>query len=900
MASGTITGSGSWIKLKITWSSTAGTGGSKVNASLIAQNVDYSYWYATVGNGYYLTINGDKKTGDTAKLSTVTNGSSTLLTHSVWVAYTGEKSITLSGYANMNNITNTTTGNAVGTRSVSGTAVLDKIGSVPTMGKVTAPVASTISETTPTIIVKWEKATSYDDKCIYSVGVSINGGAYTWYYPDSNINTTSYTYTLTTKTQGTTYQFAVAAENDVGWSTYEYSGVVTLNSLSPPTIGSLSTYNPYVTSTLSVPLSGGSQSNGNSFKRVAALYHGSTELATYTPSGNENTTASITVPVENYLKALGATKYSDTFTIVAWIQNSNGSKSETVSKNFTVNINSDGGATPKLNAPVISGGLTGYSSTCFIVGKHDLKVTSGTATARRATTDTTLTYSISCTGYSAVNSNSATFSAPTTGNKTITVTVTDSRGLSTSQTVYRRFQTWSKPTVTISSAERDETTPSTIKVTYKMQYTPIYDTYGSDGNTAGTDINGIATQQYTTLTSYTNCTSPLSITGTNTETGYTVTVRVLDKIDSTAYGTASRFVGTVDKYIAYRSDSIGFGCIPASAYRLDIKGAIRVYDVNGNVKINSGNIYTSGNVCIPNSKYIYSYRADGTSHPLLTMGSADNVVLNYVGYRDKIGMTNIYGNTLNLSSNNTIVTNKSIEVNGQVFGKGYGHIIGANRINQTWIGYYPTYTDAVNSTSRYGFIGYSSANNNVLQIVNERTSAITLKTYVDGEANAGVTINHNALYPDTDDTRTCGHSSYRWKTVYATNGTINTSDRTHKKNIQELNDKYVQLFYRLMPVSFQFNYVHSDRTHIGFISQDVEEVMKELGISDLEFAGFCKDVKQIYNEETDTWEDVKDSNGNPVYIYSLRYQEFIALNTYMIQKQQLEINELKQLVKGGE
>lgn len=43
--------------------------------------------------------------------------------------------------------------------------------------------------------------------------------------------------------------------------------------------------------------------------------------------------------------------------------------------------------------------------------------------------------------------------------------------------------------------------------------------------------------------------------------------------------------------------------------------------------------------------------------------------------------------------------------------------------------------------------------------------------------------------------------------------------------------------------------------------------MKEAGIGDLEFAGFVKD---------------KDEDGNDMYM--LRYEEFIAMNTLVIQK----------------
>ena len=62
--------------------------------------------------------------------------------------------------------------------------------------------------------------------------------------------------------------------------------------------------------------------------------------------------------------------------------------------------------------------------------------------------------------------------------------------------------------------------------------------------------------------------------------------------------------------------------------------------------------------------------------------------------------------------------------------------------------------------------------------------------------------------------------------------------------------------------------------------------MFEVGITDLDFAGFCKDIKQeFYLDENgnECSKNVYDEDGNPVYEYSLRYDEFIALNTHMIQ-----------------
>lgn len=136
-----------------------------------------------------------------------------------------------------------------------------------------------------------------------------------------------------------------------------------------------------------------------------------------------------------------------------------------------------------------------------------------------------------------------------------------------------------------------------------------------------------------------------------------------------------------------------------------------------------------------------------------------------------------------------------------------------------------------------------------------------------------------------------GSGSYRWKQLFATTATISTSDRNLKKDIYQLTDTHLHFFLKLQPVSFLFKDGESGRTHIGFIAQDVEQAMSECGLTDLDFAGFCKDQKvEVFFEEDENGDKIEkerpilDENGNPEYIYSLRYEEFIALNTYVIQE----------------
>lgn len=147
-----------------------------------------------------------------------------------------------------------------------------------------------------------------------------------------------------------------------------------------------------------------------------------------------------------------------------------------------------------------------------------------------------------------------------------------------------------------------------------------------------------------------------------------------------------------------------------------------------------------------------------------------------------------------------------------------------------------------------------------------------------------------AFCPNVTNDVPLGLSNKRWSTVYAKTGTINTSDRTKKHDIKDLTEVYEKLFLKLQPKSFIFN--DGDRVHIGAISQDVEDAMQELGMSAEDFAGFCKDIRYeytAYNEEDGTPVEsskipCKDKDGNIIYDYALRYQEFIFLTIHMVQK----------------
>lgn len=602
MASGSIEGSGSYLHAYVYWSSAKGTGGSTVAADLHAKNVDGAWYQANLYGGYNLTINGDTKSGSGAALSGAKNGSVLILSHSVWVGYTGNKSVTISAWIGSNGIY--INGLNIGNRDCSGTATLDMVGSTPSIPTCTAPTTQVFTELGGNITIKWNKSSSYTTSGAgYYVDIQINNGSWSLLKDIKDLNTTSYTYAIPAG-QGGTYRFRVIAHNPVGTSSeHSYSGVVTRNSLSAPTIGTLNTYNPYVTSVLSVPLTSGSQANGAAFKRYADLYYGDTLLAhCATPSTNNNTSASITYSAANFIAKLGTSKYSDTFRVVAWIQNSNGSKSAYVSKEFTVNINTDGGATPTLGKSTLSGGILGQAATCFVSGVNSIKVTVPNAILRRAPSGTTVSYKIECTGATVAIGKTATFSGLSAGTKTIKTTAIDSRGLSVSTTIQCVVQPWSAPRLTIESCERVSTATTTAKLVYSMTYTPIY-TYPT-ASTQGVQLNSISLQQYNINGgSWNTASNNMTISGLSNELTYVINMRCADKVKTTTYSTAYITVSTINSLLSMRKWGCGINCIPQNGYALEVKGKTHL---NGTVTVAStltanAAINANKDIKIPNS-----------------------------------------------------------------------------------------------------------------------------------------------------------------------------------------------------------------------------------------------------------------------------------------------------------
>lgn len=210
-------------------------------------------------------------------------------------------------------------------------------------------------------------------------------------------------------------------------------------------------------------------------------------------------------------------------------------------------------------------------------------------------------------------------------------------------------------------------------------------------------------------------------------------------------------------------------------------------------------------------------------------------------------------------------------------------------------------------TNRRGGIVFQGTNLLLVNIGSGTGDGIEFAPYSSG--GAVLKMIHNTFFPIYDNQHSLGAANNRWKAIYAVNGTIQTSDRNKKTAIKSIDDEYIELFDKLQPVTFKLVGDEHDRTHVGFISQDVKAAMDEVGLTPDDFAAYCRDEKtetievdETVKREDGTEEVVKssktvpvlDKDGNPEYLYSLRYSEFIALNTRMIQENRKKITALKE------
>ena len=121
-------------------------------------------------------------------------------------------------------------------------------------------------------------------------------------------------------------------------------------------------------------------------------------------------------------------------------------------------------------------------------------------------------------------------------------------------------------------------------------------------------------------------------------------------------------------------------------------------------------------------------------------------------------------------------------------------------------------------------------------------------------------------------------------------GSTAISSDENFKDLSDIDERYEQFFYNLKPTLYKYKVGH--RQHIGFGARAVENALQKAGLTTEEFAGILID-RNVGKDE------VLDLEGNTHFeeLYYLRYEEFISLNTLMLQKALSRITELENTIK---
>ena len=141
-----------------------------------------------------------------------------------------------------------------------------------------------------------------------------------------------------------------------------------------------------------------------------------------------------------------------------------------------------------------------------------------------------------------------------------------------------------------------------------------------------------------------------------------------------------------------------------------------------------------------------------------------------------------------------------------------------------------------------------------------------------GGSNSWVIVDNNTHFlPYNDDVMDLGQSGNRWDDIWATNSTINTSDKFQKKEIQDT-DLGLDFIKKLKPSKYKR--LTGTRPHYGLIAQDVK-----IAMGDNDFAGYIEGDHMV--------------NDKKEKYFGLRYNEFISPMIKSIQELNDLVNDLR-------
>ena len=276
----------------------------------------------------------------------------------------------------------------------------------------------------------------------------------------------------------------------------------------------------------------------------------------------------------------------------------------------------------------------------------------------------------------------------------------------------------------------------------------------------------------------------------------------------------------------------------------------------------SGNTSISGDLTIPD-KIIH----DGDTNTAIRFPSADTVTIETGG--SERARVDSSGNFLVGTTDTTPYNNNAGTSSDRGFVVTDGRIFSATNSNSVSI---------LNRTDSDGDIVQFRKDGTAVGSIGSISGSYV---YIGEPSAVGISFIADRVRPTTDganadNTYDFGHPTVRWDDIYATNGTIQTSDKNEKQDIEELSDaeKRVAVVAKGLMRKFRWKDAvakKSDkaRTHFGIIAQDLEDAFKAEGLDASKYAMFCSDTwweKEISVDAVEADEE-KDIEAKDAYTY---------------------------------
>jgi hypothetical protein len=232
------------------------------------------------------------------------------------------------------------------------------------------------------------------------------------------------------------------------------------------------------------------------------------------------------------------------------------------------------------------------------------------------------------------------------------------------------------------------------------------------------------------------------------------------------------------------------------------------------------------------------------------------------------------GNLLVGTTDTTIYDNSA----GSSADNGFVYDASASRLDVT------RYT--TNTSSAVALLNKTGADGAILELRKDGTTVGSIGTLsgdifiVSAGANAGFKGYNKGFHPATtngavdDNAQDWGAPTGRWDDIYATNGTIQTSDRNEKQDIEALSDAEQRVAVAAKGLLRKFRWIDSveakgddARIHFGIIAQDLQDAFTAEGLDAGRYAMF---ISSTWWESTEvipaveTQEAVVDEEGNVV------------------------------------